>query len=64
MFILYTVVYIYIYIYIYIYVRATCFDLVDHPQALQENRSKSCLSFSALWDLNAYMFQLQELKSI
>jgi len=26
-----------------IYVWATCFDLVGHPQALQENRSKSCL---------------------
>jgi len=25
-----------------IYVRATCFDLVGHPQALKENRSKSC----------------------
>ena len=34
----------------YIYVRATCFDLAGHPQDLQENRSKSCLSFSALWD--------------
>ena len=28
-----------------IYVRATCFDLVGHPQALQEKRSKSCLVF-------------------
>ena len=25
----------------YVYVRATCFDLVGHPQASQENRSKS-----------------------
>ena len=28
-----------------IYVRATCFDLVGHHQALQENRSKSCQFF-------------------
>ena len=34
-----------------IYVRATCFDLVGHLQALQENRSKSCLVFPALWVL-------------
>ena len=27
------------------YVRATCFDLVGHPQALQENRSNSWISF-------------------
>jgi len=24
--------------------------LLGHPQALQENRSKSCLCFTALWD--------------
>jgi len=28
-----------------IYVRATGFDLVGHPQALQEHRSERCLSF-------------------
>ena len=28
-----------------IYARATFLDLVGHPQALQENRSKSCLVF-------------------
>ena len=27
-----------------IYVRATCFDLVGHPQALQEHRFKRCLN--------------------
>ena len=27
------------------YVRATCFDLVGHPQTLQEDSSKSCLVF-------------------
>ena len=32
---------IYFYIQWYICVRATCFDLVGHPQALQENISKS-----------------------
>ena len=25
------------------YVRVTCFDLVGHPQALQEHRFKCCL---------------------
>jgi len=30
------------FIYTGIYVRATCFDLVGHPQALQEQRYKSC----------------------
>ena len=34
-----------------VYVRETCFDLVDYPQALQENRSKSCLVFLQLLDL-------------
>ena len=38
-----------------IYVRATCFDLVVHPQALQENRSKSCLVFLYCGIPNAYM---------
>ena len=33
------------FIYNGIYVRVTCFDLVGHPQALQENRSKSYLVF-------------------
>ena len=31
------------FIYNGIYVRVTCFDIVGHPQALQEDRSKSCL---------------------
>ena len=38
---------------VYIFVRATCFDLVGNPQALQEGRSKSC------GIPNAYKFLLQ-----
>ena len=42
------------------YVRATCFDLVGHPQALQENRSKSCLFFLHCGIPNAYKFSVTE----
>ena len=34
----YTEFILYRMVYIYIYIRATCFDLVGHPQALQECR--------------------------
>ena len=47
-----------------IYVRATCFDLVVHPQAVQENRSKSCLGFLHCGIQNAYKFELQKQKYI
>ena len=40
-----------------IYVRATCFELVGHPQTLQENRSKRCLDFLLYGIQNAYKFQ-------
>jgi len=33
-----------------IYVRATCFDLVGHPQALQEKQIHELFSYFALWD--------------
>ena len=46
------------------YVRATCFDLVCHPQALQENRWKSCLVFLHCGIPNAYKFELQKPKYI
>jgi len=49
----------FIFIYNDIYVRATRFDLVGNPQALQENRSKSCLVFLRCWIPNAYKFLLQ-----
>jgi len=39
------------------YVRATCFDLVGHPHALQEHRSKRCLGFLHYGIPNAYKFQ-------
>ena len=48
-----------IFIYNGIYVRATCFDLVRHPQALQEYRSKRCLGFLHYGIPNAYKFQYQ-----
>jgi len=38
------------FIYNGIYVRATCFDLVGHPQALQEKQIQELFSFSELWD--------------
>ena len=41
----------FIFIYNGIYVRTTCFDLVGHPQAFQENRSKSCLVFRCLHNI-------------
>jgi len=47
-----------------IYVRATCFDLVGHPQILQENRSKGCLFFLHCGIPNANNFQLQKQKYI
>jgi len=34
-----------LFIYKGIYVRATCFDVVGHPQAIQEYRSKRCFVF-------------------
>ena len=34
-----------LFVYKIIYVRATCFDLVGHPQALKEHRSKRCVGF-------------------
>ena len=43
---------------VYMYVRATCFDLVGHPQALQENRSKVCLVYPHRGIPNAHKFQL------
>ena len=45
----------FIFIYNGIFVRATCFDLVGHPQALQENISKSCLVFLHCDIPNAYL---------
>ena len=47
----------YIQWYIYVCVRETCFDLVGHPQTLQDNRSKSCLVFLHCGFQNAYKFQ-------
>jgi len=41
-----------------IYVRATCFDLVGHPQAFQENRSKSCLVYPHCGIPNAFGIQM------
>ena len=46
--------------YIQQYVRATCFDLVGHPQTLQEHRFKRCLVFLHCGIPKAYKFQLQE----
>jgi len=46
------------FIYSGIYVRATCFDLVGHPQTLQENKSKSCLIYPHCGIPNAHKFQL------
>ena len=43
------------------YIRATYFDLIGHPQALQEHRFKRCLVFMHCGIPNAYKFQLQEL---
>jgi len=43
-----------------VYVRATCFDLVGHPQALQGNGSKSFLVFLHSWIPNAHRFQVQK----
>ena len=51
-----------LFIYNSIYVRATCFDLVGHPQSLQEHRFKRCLVFLDSGIPNAYKFQLQEQK--
>ena len=48
------------FIYNGIFVRATCFDLVGHPQAVQEDRSKSCLVLLHCGIPNAYKFLLQE----
>ena len=45
-----------------IYVRATCFDLIGHPQALQEHRFKRCLVFLHCGIPYAYKFHLQEQK--
>ena len=42
------------FIYNGIFVRATCFDLVGHPQAFQEERSKSCLVLLHCGIPNAY----------
>ena len=50
------------FIYNGIYVRATCFDLVGHLQALQEKRSKSCLDFLNCGIPNAYNFPVTEAK--
>ena len=58
------VYFIYNIIYNGIYVRATCFDIVHHPQALHENRSKSCIVFLHCGIPNAYKFQLQKQKYI
>ena len=52
------------FIYNGIYVRATCFDLVGYPQALQENRSKSCLVYPHFGIPDAHTFQLQKQKYI
>jgi len=38
----------------------TCFELVGHPQALQEDRSKTCLVFLPCGIPNAYKLLLQE----
>ena len=46
----------YINLYIYIFVRETCFDIVGHPQAFQEGRSKGCLVFLHCGIPNAYKF--------
>jgi len=48
------------FIYNGIFVRATCFDLVGHPQAFQENRSKSYLVLLHCGIPNAYKVLLQE----
>ena len=47
-----------------IYVKVTCFDLVGHPQALQENRSNSYLVFLHCGIPNACKFLLQEQKLV
>ena len=44
--------------------HGACFDLVGHRQALQENRSKSCLIFLHCGIPNAHKFQLQTQKYI
>jgi len=41
------------FIYNSIYVTATCFDLVGHPEALYENRYKSCFVFLHVESYNA-----------
>ena len=48
-----------LFIYNGIYVRVTCFDMVGHPQARQEYRSKRCLGFLHCGIPNAYKFQYQ-----
>jgi len=52
------------FIYNGIYVRATCFDLFGHPQALQEHRSKRCSAFLHCGIPNAHKFRLQKQKRI
>ena len=42
------------------FVRATCFDLVGHPQVLQEDSAKSCLVLLQCGIPNVYKFLLQE----
>ena len=38
--------------------------LLGHPQALQENRSMSCLCFTALWDPKCLRFHYRIVKYI
>jgi len=42
------------------YVRATCFDIVGHPQALQERLIQELLVFLHCGIPNAHKFQLQK----
>ena len=54
----------FIFIYNCIYVRATCFDLVCHPQALQKHRIKRCLVFLHCGIPNATTFSYTSKKYI
>ena len=45
-----------------LYVRATCFYLVGHPQALQERHIQELFSFSALWDPKCLHVSVTEAK--
>ena len=47
--------------YMSLYMLNLC-DAEGHPQALQEDRSKGCLCFIALWDPKCFQVLLQKCK--